>query len=110
MSGTLVRYELPGGGTVIVAAPEEASDAESLRLAARSKSVVDAQTDFETATAVVTPIAESVIGRLRGMSRRPDTVEVEFGLSLSINFGAIIASSSTEANFKITIAWTGQDE
>ncbi|MEQ3542327.1 CU044_2847 family protein [Pseudonocardia tropica] len=105
-----MRYELPDGGTVVVVVQQEAADADNLRLAARSDAVIEAQTDFESATAVVTPIAESLIGRMRGMSRKPDTVEVEFGLSLSMKMGAVIASSSMQANFKIKIVWNGHDE
>ena len=38
-------------------------------------------------------------------SLQPDRIEVEFGLKMNADVGAILASAGVEANYKITLAW-----
>lgn len=60
---------------------------------------------FETAMAKVRPAASAVIDSLRNMVHSPDEVQVEFGIKMSAEAGAIIASSGLEANFKVALKW-----
>jgi hypothetical protein len=60
---------------------------------------------FEDATAAVTPAARSLIARLRSMDDAPDEVGIEFGVQLSAQTGAFIASMGAEANFKVSMTW-----
>ncbi len=108
MADGLARYRLDDGTDVVVAIHESGVD-ERLRRVARPGEVVDSQEKFDAAVAVVGPVAESLLGRLRTMSSAPDTVDVEFGMSLSLKAGAFIASSSAEANFKIHLSWARRD-
>jgi Trypsin-co-occurring domain 1 len=61
---------------------------------------------FEEATAAVTPAARSLIARLREMDDPPHEIGIEFGVQLSAQTGAFIASIAAEANFKVTMTWT----
>jgi Trypsin-co-occurring domain 1 len=38
----------------------------------------------------------------------PEEIEMEFGFSLSAGAGVIIASASTEANYRVTLRWKGE--
>ena len=49
--------------------------------------------------------AEGILHQLRSLAEPPDEVEVEFGVKMSAEPGAIIAKASTEANFKINLTW-----
>ncbi len=40
---------------------------------------------------------------------RPDEVSVEFGLSLKVGTGVVVAQAGTEANFKICMKWKSSD-
>ncbi|MBA2443968.1 MAG: hypothetical protein H0V49_01385 [Nocardioidaceae bacterium] len=71
----------------------------------QERSIENAQQTFEQAIARVQPAAEAIIGRLRFISDPPDEVHVEFGLELSAEAGAFIASASTTANFKVSLTW-----
>ena len=60
---------------------------------------------FEDATATVTPAARSLITRLRSIEDPPDEVGIEFGVQLSAQSGAFIASVAAEANFTVSMTW-----
>ena len=67
--------------------------------------VQKAKKSFQDALSVARPVAETIIGKLSNLSERPKEIEVEFGLNLSAEAGAIISSSGLEANFKVTLKW-----
>jgi hypothetical protein len=64
-----------------------------------------AQQTFEEAVRKVQPAAQALVTSLRSLSEAPDEVAVEFGLQLSAEAGAFIASASTGANFKVSLTW-----
>ena len=53
-----------------------------------------ARTSFEDALEKAQPIASGLISRLRNIADSPDEVQVEFGLSLSANAGAVLVAIS----------------
>jgi hypothetical protein len=90
--------------------PAEQARAEGLELASRRGDLVkDAQQKFGDATAVVTPVAESILDRLKHLAEPPREIEVEFGITLSFKTGAIIASSAAEGNFTIRLTWRREE-
>jgi len=60
---------------------------------------------FEEAIASVTPAARSLIARLRAIEDPPDEIGIEFGVQLSAQSGAFIASVAAEANFRVSMTW-----
>ena len=107
MSEVLVRVPLDEERTrwVVVSMPAERAAEEGLELAARRDGIREAQETFESATAAVTPAAESLLQRLKQIGDPPSEIEVEFGLALSFKAGAIIASSEASSNFTIRLKW-----
>lgn len=57
----------------------------------------------------VRPVAESFVGSLGAMERPPESVTVEFGVSLSAQADLRIASTSTAANFSVSLTWNGEN-
>jgi hypothetical protein len=47
----------------------------------------------------------AVLDAMRGGVDAPDEVQVEFGLQLSADVGAVIATTGVQANFRVTLAW-----
>jgi hypothetical protein len=60
---------------------------------------------FEDATAMITPAAQSLIARLRGVEDVPDEIGIQFGVQLSAQTGAFIASVAGQANFTVSMTW-----
>jgi hypothetical protein len=50
-------------------------------------------------------MAQAVITKLRNLGERPDDIGVEFGLKMTMDAGLVVAHTSAEANFKVTLQW-----
>jgi len=105
-----VQFRLDQGGSVVVEVDEPPDGPVTRGLGKdRSTLVEEADKTFEDATAAVTPAARSLIARIRSMDDAPDEVGVEFGVQLSAQTGAFIASVAAEANFKVSMIWRRRD-
>ena len=100
----LVEFPLDQGGSVVVDEPLPEPVTRGLGKD-RSALVEEADKTFEDATAAVTPGARSPIARLRSIDDAPDEAGIEFGVQLSAQTGAFIASVAAEANFKVSMTW-----
>ena len=88
---------------------ERAVGGETRRGLSTSAVVERAQTSFEDALEKARPMATSLVGKLRAIGdaagNPPDEVQVEFGLILSAEAGAVLAAASAGANYKVTMTW-----
>lgn len=100
----LVEFPLEKGGSVVVEieAPEGLGMAPAGRI---EEALERAGQTFEEALDKIRPAVATVIQKLHALSDPPDKVEVEFGLKLSAQAGAVIAAASTEAHYKVTLTW-----
>jgi hypothetical protein len=101
----LVEFPLRDGGSVLVQVDDVAAGPVTRGLRDRSVVSEQAQHTFEDAIGRVQPAAQSLVSRLRALADAPDEVGLEFGLELSAEAGAFIASASSTANFKVTLTW-----
>jgi hypothetical protein len=101
----LVEFPLDEGGSVLVEVDDVAPDGPVTRGLRDQRVTEAAQHSFEQAISRVQPAANALLGRLRAMSDAPDEVVVEFGLQLSAEAGAFIASASSSATFTVSLTW-----
>ena len=106
----LVEFPLDQGGSVLVEVDEPPAGPVTRGglVKDRSALVVEADKTFEDATAAVTPAARSLIARLRSIEHPPDEVGIQFGVQLSAQTGAFIASVAAQANFTVSMTWRRQ--
>lgn len=102
----LVEFPLEQGGSVLVEV-DEVPAGPVMRGLGKDRLAVAERTNktFEEATAAVTPAARSLIARLRSIDDPPEEIGIEFGVQLSAQTGAFIASVAAEANFKVSMTW-----
>lgn len=100
----LVKFHLEDGSDVVIEVDEETTGPIH---AGRNDKIDVAKEKLEAALDKVLPATKSVLGKLRSLDERPDEMEITFGINLSTVAGAVIASASIEANFAITLRWTG---
>jgi hypothetical protein len=110
MPRRLVQYDLESGGSILVW-----SDTDNAPLAGEpvtrglrdveGQIVERAGRSFESALAQIEPAAETLIAQFRDLTHAPDEIEIEFGVSLHAQAGAIIAETSGDANFKVSLTW-----
>lgn len=102
----LVEFPLDQGGSVLVEVDEPSAGPVTRGMGKdRSALVEEADKTFEDATAAVTPAARSLIARLRSIDNPPDEVGIVFGVQLSAQTGAFIASVAAQANFTVSMTW-----
>ncbi|MFF9160544.1 CU044_2847 family protein [Streptomyces longwoodensis] len=100
----LVEFTTADGVAVAVEAAEPPRPGS--RLVARDNGVVQASRTFEGALEGVRAAAESALRVFRDGSLRPDGVEIEFGVKLSAETGAIIAKGTAEGHLVVKLSWT----
>jgi hypothetical protein len=104
----LVEFPLEEGGSIVVEI-DEPEMGGTVR-AGREDKIEQARETFEDALNKVLPVTKTVVEKLRGMTSKPDAIEVTFGVNLSTMAGAFIASASAGANFGVTVRWAGKAE
>jgi hypothetical protein len=104
----LVEFPTQDGGVIVAEIEDLEPAGGTTRRGLSTTSVVErTQTSFEDALDTAQPVASGLIGKLRDIADPPDEVQVEFGLSLSANVGAVlVAGASAGANYKVTLKWT----
>jgi Trypsin-co-occurring domain 1 len=102
--GELLRFELDGGGAVLV---EVADDEPGIEQAARvDELVVKARVSLEQALDQVRAVANAAVARLRDLAEQPQQIQVEFGIRLNAEAGAVIARTQAEGHLQVTLTWT----
>ncbi|GIG61650.1 hypothetical protein Lfu02_60220 [Longispora fulva] len=104
--GDLLRYESEHG-TILI----EERDGEGLERIGLLDHVRPSKKGLEAALAQIRPAIESTLSMVRGLTRRPDEVEVEIGVTLTAEAGAIVARTSAEGHLVVRARWklTGDD-
>ncbi|MEZ4828662.1 MAG: CU044_2847 family protein [Bacteroidia bacterium] len=62
-----------------------------------------AKDTFSNAISILKPVSQKILTQIKGLS--PDEIKVELGIKFDAQVGAIIASSSAEANIKVILTW-----
>jgi hypothetical protein len=105
----LVEFPSESGEPILVEVEDVGVGGETRRGLSTSAVVERAQTSFEDALEKAQPMASGLVGKLRAIGdavgNPPDEVQVEFGLILSAQAGAILAAASATANYKVTMTW-----
>jgi len=65
---------------------------------------------FQSAMDKMKPIATTIIKKIRSLHDAPDEVEVEFGLKMSAEAGAFVASACVDANYKVVLKWKKEEK
>ncbi len=101
----LIEFSLEDGGSIMVEADESALGGGRVRGARAGEITERAKETFETALEKIKPAAATIIAKLRNLGEAPDEIGLEFGIKLSAEAGAFVASTGAEANFKVTLTW-----
>ncbi|MEU6497684.1 CU044_2847 family protein [Streptomyces sp. NPDC046984] len=99
----LVEFKTGDGTVVAVEAVEEQHGSQ---LVSRSDGTVQATRTFEGALVGVRAAAESALRVLRDGALKPDGIEIEFGVKLSAETGAIIAKGTAEGHLVVKLTWS----
>jgi len=102
---SLARIPLEGGGSVLVEAPEVADG--PVKAGRIGDAIREMPVTLQVALRPVTDMARAVLDQLRQVG--PDEVEVEFGVDLATQAGAVIARSEAGFHLKVRVLWERND-
>ena len=98
----LVSFDLEDGGSVVVEMDETEPGFE---LVSRDGPVAAARRRFEEALSGVRGAAEAALRAFRDGALRPDEIEIEFGVRLNAETGAVIAKTAVEGHLTVKLTW-----
>ncbi|MEU8323776.1 CU044_2847 family protein [Nonomuraea sp. NPDC048881] len=99
----LMKFETAEGGQVVVEVSEQEP---GVHRAARSGGVVEVRRRFEEALTDVRDAALSALAVFRDGRLQPDEVEMEFGVRLNAEAGAVIAKTTVEGHLVVKLTWS----
>jgi hypothetical protein len=100
----LIEYELADGTRVVIEVEESRTGAVT-RGGRAQDLIMKADGTLEQALHRLGPVTAAAFAQLRDLANPPDEIDIEFGVKLSADFGAIIARTGGEANFRISLRW-----
>ncbi|MFI1225584.1 MULTISPECIES: CU044_2847 family protein [unclassified Streptomyces] len=100
-----VELPLEDGSDEMIRVQIREVDESLVRVGRGDRSVARAERSFGQMLDTVRPVAESFVGRFRGLANAPDEITLEFGVSLSAEADVVIASTATAANFSVSLTW-----
>ncbi|MFZ1029666.1 MAG: CU044_2847 family protein [Limnoraphis robusta] len=84
--------------------PESVDEDEGL-IGLGDETVIQAKQTLAKALSSIQPVANAIIKKVKDLNQPADAVEVKFGVKMSAELGAVIASGSAEVNYEITLKW-----
>jgi Trypsin-co-occurring domain 1 len=100
---SLARLPLEGGGSILFEAPE-ISDGP-VKAGRVSEAIHELPQTLQQSLGPVTDMARAALEQLRKAG--PDEVEIEFGVDLAAQAGAVIAKSEAGCHLRVTVTWHG---
>ncbi len=101
---TVARLTLEDGGSVLVEAPPGAQG--PVKAGRVADAIQDLPVTLQAALGPVTDTARAVLRQLRKAG--PSEVEVEFGIDLAFQAGAVITRSEAGCHLKVKVTWSGE--
>jgi hypothetical protein len=103
----IVEFPIDGGGAVLVQTTQGGGPPGVVtRGIDVVPSVERAQHSFVKALDTIHAVSDSVLEQVNELRRRPDEIQVEFGLELSAHAGtALLAAAAGTAHLRVAITW-----
>jgi hypothetical protein len=98
---SLARLPLEGGGSILFEAPETSDG--PVKAGRVGEVVQELPSTLQRSLGPVTDLARAALDQLRQAS--PDAVEIEFGVNLAAQAGAVIAKSEAGCHLKVKVTW-----
>jgi hypothetical protein len=97
----IVEFPIEDGDSILVEVDQPSDD----RIGLGDDIVEKAQKTFESALDTIKPVASTIINKVRSLNEPASEVEVKFGIKMTAELGAVIASGKGEVNYEITLKW-----
>ncbi|MGW2744921.1 CU044_2847 family protein [Streptomyces sp. NPDC001450] len=104
----LMEFTTEDGAVVVVEATDGASGTRLVSRGENGGPAAQAARTFEGTLDGVRSAAQSALRVFRDGTLRPDSVELEFGVKLSAEAGAVIAKGAAEGQLVVKLSWSSK--
>ncbi len=104
----LVEFPTENGQVILVEVDEPQYSGSVTRGLTPSGVVERAKITFEDALEQAQPVAAALVNKLKSLE--PDEATIEFGMTLNAEVGAILATASSTAHYRVTVTWRKTQE
>jgi hypothetical protein len=101
----VIEFPMENGEMLLVEVDDVGGSSNTLRGLPSPNVIERARVTYEQAIDNIRPAAESIVVRMRELAEPPDVIDLEFGIKLSADVGAFLASTSAEAQFTLRLTW-----
>ncbi|MEV4568532.1 CU044_2847 family protein [Nonomuraea sp. NPDC049419] len=101
----LVRWSIDGGSVLVETAYEDVNRGDWAPAGVGADAIRDAKIRLEDALTHVRDAAVTTLKTFRDVPIGPDEVEVEFGVKLASEAGAVIAKAKAEGHLTVKLRW-----
>ncbi|TDQ53460.1 CU044_2847 family protein [Actinorugispora endophytica] len=99
----LARFQLNNGASILV---EDDSPASGVgRVSRGADAVTAAVASLPDVLKQVRSVVDDTLTELRSTADSPSEIEIEFGVRLSGQFGAVMTKAGGEANLQVRLLW-----
>ncbi|MEV6775330.1 CU044_2847 family protein [Streptomyces syringium] len=99
----LLRFDLAEHSSIMV---EVEADEPGIARASRVGNLITSTAEsFEAALDHVRRAADAALSGFRSMEARPDEVQIQFGVRLNAEAGAVIAKTSADGHLQVSLTW-----
>jgi hypothetical protein len=99
--GKLVKLETEHGSVLI-----ESTISERSGTLQQAGGISDIRKKLPDLLDIITPISESIIRSVDKLSKSPDSITAEYGLSLTAEGNLFVVKAAGEASLRVTFAWS----
>ncbi|SNX88785.1 hypothetical protein SAMN06272735_9294 [Streptomyces sp. TLI_55] len=100
---SFARLPMEGGGSILFEAPELSEG--PVKAGRIGEAVRELPSSVREALGPVTDLAREALEQVRRAG--PDEVEIEFGVDLAVEAGAVITRTGAGCHLKVTVRWSG---
>ena len=105
----IVEFPSESGDSILVEVDDPAvidyrTDTDD-RIGIREQMIQRSTKSFESALETIKPVANAILTKVGSLHQPADEIEVKFGIKISSELKAVVASGTGEVNYEITLKW-----
>lgn len=75
------------------------------RIGIREQIIQRSTKSFESALETIKPVANAILTKVGSLDQPADEIEIKFGIKITSEFKAVVASGGGEVNYEIILKW-----
>jgi hypothetical protein len=105
----LIEFPVEDGTNLVVEVDDPLPEGGVVRAARPGEVAEKASQTLEAALGKIKPMAGAILSVLEDLAKSPQEIQIEFGVKVNANAGAVLASAGMEGHYRVTLVWTSRN-